>query len=132
MTVNKTGLQPLGHAILCEPYEPELKATKIAIPETVRAQTRQREIRAIVIEIGPDAWKERDGYTMSERCQPGDKVLIARFSGAIVQSPVDGKDYRICNDEDVYCRITAESWEQVKIVDPVLKAMAERKAVGGR
>jgi co-chaperonin GroES (HSP10) len=121
VTRNLTGLEPMGHALLCEPYEPEFQNTKIAIPEAVRVGSKMREMRAIVIAIGPDAWNRPDREAMTRRCEPGDKVLISKFAGVIVRSPVDDKDYRLCNDEDVFCRITAESWEQVGVIDPLVE-----------
>jgi co-chaperonin GroES (HSP10) len=110
----------MGHALLCEPYDPEVRASKIVIPDAVRASSKMREMRAIVIAVGPDAWT--GDVHMSRRAEPGDKVLISKYAGVIVKSPVDGKDYRLCNDEDVFCRITAESWEEVGVKDPVIKS----------
>ena len=131
VTKNLTGLEPLGHALLCEPYEPEFRDSKIAIPDHVRASTKQREMRAVVIAIGPDAWNRPDREPMTQRCSPGDKILISRFAGVIVRSPVDGKDYRLCNDEDVFCRITAESWEQVGVTDPLAEPKKEQASLRG-
>ena len=125
--VNESGLEPLGHALLCEPYEPELKGTRVVIPDTVREATRSREMRAVVIAVGPDAWPD-----VTRRAEPGDKVLISKYAGVIVEGPLDGRKYRIVNDEDIFCKITAESWEQVRLSDPIAQVRAERKAVGGR
>jgi len=131
VTRNLTGLEPLGHAILSEPYEPEFQTSKVVIPDTVRVGSKMREMRAIVIAIGPDAWNRPDREAMTRRCEPGDKVLISKFAGVIVRSPVDNKDYRLCNDEDVFCRITAESWEQVGVTDPLAQPKQEQTALRG-
>jgi co-chaperonin GroES (HSP10) len=122
---NQSGLEPLGHALLCKPYEPELNSTKIVIPENVRENSRMREMRAILIAVGQDAWEGQ-----SQRAEIGDKVLISKFAGVIVKGPLDNKIYRLCNDEDLFCKITAESWDEVAIEDPITKIRTELKAAG--
>ena len=101
---NTSGLHPLGVAVLVEPYEPEIKATLIAIPETARERATMVESRAIVIEVGPHAWHDEP----TPRAKPGDRVYITRFAGNMVVGPKDGKSYRLINDRDCFCRIDEE------------------------
>lgn len=96
---NESGLRPKGHAVLVEPYEPEIKKSVIAIPETVRERTKMIETRAIVIEVGPEAWNDE----AKPRAAPGDRVLISKFAGAMAQGTRDGKTYRLVNANDIYC-----------------------------
>jgi co-chaperonin GroES (HSP10) len=98
---NTSGLRPLGYAVLLEPYQPELSKTLLAVPETVRDSTIMVELRAIVIEAGPEAWKDEG----QPRAKPGDKVLITRMAGYLAKGPLDGKRYRVVNDRDVFCGI---------------------------
>lgn len=102
--VNKSGLRPLGRAVLVEPYEPEIKSSVLVIPETVGDRTKMAETRAVVIEIGPEAWKEES----QPRAHPGAKVMISRFSGVLVRGTADDKFYRMVNDRDIYCEIETE------------------------
>lgn len=97
---NPSGLRPLGHAVLVEPYEPEIKKSMIVIPETVQERTKMLETRATVIEVGPTAWRDEPA-----RAKPGDRVLIARMSGSMVTGVKDGKLYRMVNANDIYCGI---------------------------
>lgn len=97
---NQSGLHPLGCAVLVEPYEPEFKASRIAIPETVKDRSKMIENRVVVIAIGPAAWPDEP-----PRAQPGDKVLISKFAGYIAQGPKDGKTYRVINADDIFMRI---------------------------
>lgn len=99
--MNKSGLYPLGHAVLVEPYEPELKKSMIVMPDTVKERTAMVETRAIVVAIGPLAWEEEK----VPRAQVGDKVLISKFSGVMAKGTLDEKMYRLVNDRDIYCRI---------------------------
>ncbi|MDX2059931.1 MAG: hypothetical protein SFV24_19130 [Gemmatimonadales bacterium] len=105
---NKSGLRPLGHAVLVKPYEPEIKKSTIVIPETVRERTAMVETRAVVLDIGPEAWK---GESVP-RATVGDKVLISKFAGVIVKGTADGDTYRMVNDLDIYCKIEQEEENQ--------------------
>lgn len=97
---NPSGLHPLGHAILVQMYEPELESSRIVIPDTVRNSTKMVETRAVILEIGPNAW---DGEP--PRAKVGDRVLITKFGGVTAVGTLDGKVYRLVNDNDIFCRI---------------------------
>jgi co-chaperonin GroES (HSP10) len=73
-------------------------------------------MRAIVIAVGADAyrqdnqsWLRRLLHPYRPRCKPGDKVMVAQHSGAVVHGPKDGELYRMVNDQDVFVRITEEA-----------------------
>lgn len=99
--MNKSGLKPLGRAVLVEPYEPEVKKSMIVMPDTVKERSAMVETRAVVIEAGPCAWDDEP----QPRAKEGDKVLISKFAGAMVMGTTDGKPYRLVNDRDIYCAI---------------------------
>jgi co-chaperonin GroES (HSP10) len=63
------------------------------------------ETRAIVIEVGPEAWKDE----AKPRAEPGDKVLISKFAGVMATGTADGAKYRLINDNDIYCAIEVET-----------------------
>src|SRR2546421_11595873 len=98
---NTSGLEPLGVAVLVEPYEPEVKKSTIVLPETAKERATMVECRAIVIAVGPNAWHDEP----CPRAKPGDKVYITRFAGNMVVGPKDGKSYRLINDRDCFCKI---------------------------
>lgn len=102
--VNTSGLSPRGAAVLCLAYEPEFAKSLIFIPPTAQERSRMVEDRATVIEIGPEAWSDES----EPRCAVGDKVLLGKFSGNIVNGPADGVKYRMVNAADIYCVITKE------------------------
>jgi co-chaperonin GroES (HSP10) len=102
--MNKSGLKPLGHAVLVEPYEPEVKKSVIELPDTVKERTAMVETRAIVIDVGPMAWEDEK----RPRAKVGDKVLISQFAGTMAKGVADGKTYRLVNDRDIFCRIEDE------------------------
>lgn len=102
---NTSGLKPLGHAVLIEMYEPERKASLIDVPDFVKERTDMVEQRAIVIAVGDACWDDEK----EPRCKPGDKVIVTKFAGYFAKGPLDGKRYRLVNDRDIFCAITAEA-----------------------
>lgn len=97
--INESGLRPLGLAVLVVPYEPEeVKKSVIVIPDTAKERQVLLEQRAIVVEVGPEAWRDEQ----SPRAKPGDKVMIGKFAGAMIIGPKDGKQYRMVNDRDIF------------------------------
>lgn len=101
---NQSGLRPLGKAVLLEGFEPERKAGKIIIPENVQGKMSMVDNRAMVIEVGEDAWSDE----AQPRAKAGDKVLVTKFAGFMATGPADGKLYRLVNDRDIFCAITYE------------------------
>lgn len=105
MLVNTSGLEPLGHAVLVAPYEPEVAKSPIMLPDTVADRTKMVATRVTVIAIGAEAWREES----VPRAKVGDKVMITKFAGEMTVGPKDGKQYRVVNDRDLYVRITEEA-----------------------
>ena len=101
--INESGLSPLGRAVLVVHYEPEKKGSLIEIPDFVQDRSLMVEQRAVVVEVGPACWPDEPA-----RAKPGDKVLISKMSGYMCTGTLDGKRYRMVNDRDLFCRITAE------------------------
>lgn len=105
ISINTSGLEPQGVAVLVKPYEPEFKATSIIIPDTVGDRSKMIENRAIVIEIGSEAWANEK----KPRAAVGDKVIVTRYAGVMTVGPLDNQIYRLINDRDIFCTITAEA-----------------------
>jgi co-chaperonin GroES (HSP10) len=105
MVANKSGLVPCGHAVLVQPYEPEKPGSFIVMPDSIKERNLMVEMRAVVIEAGPEAWIEEK----VPRAMPGDKVLIAKYAGHLATGTADGKQYRLVNDRDIFCQIEVET-----------------------
>lgn len=97
---SESGLEPLGHAVLVESYDPEAATRSIIIPESAKQGMKSIETRATVVAAGELAWVDEP----KPRALPGDKVLLANFSGVLVTGPKNGKIYRMVNDRDIYCK----------------------------
>ncbi len=103
-TNNPTGLEPLGQAVLVELFQPERKTGKIVMPEFIEDRNAMVEMRARVLEIGPDAWHDEP----VPRAEVGDLVVISKFAGFAVGKDIcaDGKPgRRVVNGRDIFLRI---------------------------
>jgi len=98
---NESGLEPLGRAVLVEPYEPERKASVIALPSSVEHTERMLDVRVRVVAVGPHCWPDEP-----RRCAVGDVVFVAKMSGFVTKGPKDGKPYRLVNDRDIFAKVT--------------------------
>lgn len=119
--------------MLLEPYEPEFKATLLEIPDVVRKRTAMVEMRATVIAVGAQAWRQEAkffGLWPCPRARVGDRVIVSMYCGAIVQGPRDGRQYRMVNDEDLFCEIESEA-EQVQPVVPIRREGVDRLRAAG-
>lgn len=103
--MNTSGLEPAGVAVLIEAYEPERKGAQIVLPEAVQSRVAMVDTRATVVAVGPAAWAEE----AAPRARVGDRVMVTKFAGMMVVGPRDGKQYRLVNDRDIFCRIVEEA-----------------------
>lgn len=101
---NESGLKPLGRAVLIQPYEPERISSIIELPPDVTGRLQMVEQRATVVAVGDNCWCDEP----SPRAKPGDKVLVAKFSGYMAQGTKDNKQYRFVNDRDIFAAIEVE------------------------
>jgi co-chaperonin GroES (HSP10) len=102
--MHKSGLRPLGHAVLVESYDPDESQRVLIIPESAKQGMKSIETRATVVAVGDAAWHEEIQQGYPPRAVVGDKVLLANYSGVLVTGPKDGKIYRMVNDRDIYCQ----------------------------
>jgi co-chaperonin GroES (HSP10) len=117
--LNPSGLQPVGHAVLLEPYEPDFDAARrsgLIIPDNLRNNSIMVEMRAIVVALGSEAYRPENATWLRRlmtpwrpRCLPGDKILVQKYSGAIVVGTLNGKQYRMVNEEDIFVKIVEEA-----------------------
>ncbi len=101
---NQSGLMPCGRAVLIQPYTPERKEGVIILPDDIKGRDQMIEQRAVVIEIGPNAWCDEP----NPRCLVGDKVLVSAYAGYMAKGTKDGEQYRFVNDRDIFAVIEVE------------------------
>ena len=94
---NNSGWRPAGRAVLVLPDEVVKKDSLIVMPSSIADRTKMMQDRATVIAVGSEAWHEE----REARAKPGDQVILAAFSGYLLQGD-DGKLYRFVNERDVF------------------------------
>jgi len=89
-------LKPLGDRILVKPVEQkEMKQGSIIIPDTAKEKPQEGE----VIAVGPGKLNDK-GQRVPVNLKAGDKVLYGKYSGNEIK--LDGQEYMIMNEEDIY------------------------------
>ena len=126
--LNRSGLHPLGRAVLIKPLEPEITEGKIIIPDHVKEGHQMREVRGQVMAVGPEAWRDEK----SPRAMPGDFVLVSQWAGVVLRSNLDGEWYRMVNAEDVYCGTDAPLGKQAPAPHSESRLRAAAKLQEGR
>lgn len=88
-------LQPLGDHLIVQTLKVEEKtASGIVLPET--AQEKPTEGK--VIAVGAGRWEE--GKRIPLEMKVGDNVIYSKYGGTEIK--VDGEDYLIMSERDVY------------------------------
>lgn len=94
----RPGITPCGHRVLVCPVLVERKtAGGIILHDTAAEREDMAQIEAVVVAVGANAWKDQPS---GEWAKPGDKVLIAKYSG-LTRKGVDERMYRVISDLDV-------------------------------
>jgi co-chaperonin GroES (HSP10) len=97
------GLLPANNKVVIRPVHiAEFTTGGIALTDETIEREVMAQIFAILIAVGPDAWK---GKTIP--AVVGDTVMVAKFTGQLFTGP-DGKRYRIIHDLDVIGKVVTE------------------------
>lgn len=136
--MNNSGVTPKGDRVLVMPDEiEETTEGGIIIPQADRDKHQLAQMAGVLVEVGPDAWKDR--VTIVERlldgqlkvverrtmgysepfAQVGERVCFAQYNGRNFEG-VDGKQYRLLNDEDITATVSDEvDFSDMKAREPL-------------
>jgi len=84
--------------VLIRAAEVSGKVGSIEIPDFVESRMAAVELKAVVLEIGAQAWEDEK----EPRAKVGDTVLVTKYAGMMVRGK-DNKQYRLVNDRDIFC-----------------------------
>lgn len=102
--MTESGITPFDLKVLVYPDPPEEKTPGGLIkPQQTQTEEKYAATKATLISRGENAFREW-GDT-ANKPEDGQRVLIAKYAGLNIKGD-DGKDYRLCNDEDIVARIT--------------------------
>lgn len=103
---NTSGLLPKGRAVLVRPYKAKetIGNTRFVLPASVQKTEQMAEQRAVVVEIGPNAWVGEP----VPRAAVGDHILFSKWAGYAAVGVADGNEYRVVNDSDIFLQIVVE------------------------
>lgn len=100
---NDSGIQPTEFKVLIAPKPVQAKSKGgIILPDDTKERDQYAQMEGELVACSPLAFTYAGAHEWngSDKPRPGDRVLFAKYAGAVVQGK-DGKDYRICNDKDV-------------------------------
>ena len=92
--------QPTGYRLLVKMKEAKSRTQGgLHIPENVKKLEDTASIVAQVIQMGPEAYSDKDKFPKGPWCKDGDFIVMRSYSGTRVG--VSGTEYRIINDDMV-------------------------------
>ena len=92
--------QPKGYKILIGVPEISDKTEGgVFMPDGLKAAEETASIIGFVMELGPDAYADKDKFPHGEYCKKGDFVIFRSYSGT--RFKIHGKEFRLINDDTV-------------------------------
>jgi co-chaperonin GroES (HSP10) len=93
--------KPTGWRLLCAVPEAEKthSGTGIIKAEESISVEQQTTVVLFVLEVGPDAYGDKEKFPNGPWCQKGDFVLVRAYAGT--RFKIFGKEFRILNDDQI-------------------------------
>ena len=98
--MSKLPLRAVGWKLLLKPMTPQ-EVTKggIILAEQTKDAHLISALVCEVIDIGPQAYSDKERYPSGPWCHVGDHVMIGRLSGSRFR--IDDEEYRLLNEDEV-------------------------------
>jgi len=96
--------KPTGWRILVLPFQPK-RVTKggVHIADTAAERQHLATVCGLVLDMGPDCYRDKERYPRGARCKKGDWVMFARYAGS--RFKIEGGEIRILNEDEVLATI---------------------------
>ena len=96
--------KPTGWRVLVMPYKRKEKTKKgIILPENALEKERVATVCAYVLEVGPDAYGDKERFSEGPWCKKGDWIIFGRYAGARIK--IDDGELRLLNDDEILATI---------------------------
>ncbi len=92
--------KPTGWRIIVLPYKAKEKTKGgIILSDKTVTESQIATNCGLVMDIGPDAYNDKDKFPHGPWCKKKDWVLFARYAGSRIY--IDGGELRILNDDEI-------------------------------
>jgi len=92
--------KPTGWRILVLPYKAKEKTKGgIILSDKTVTESQIATNCGLVMDMGPDAYNDKDKFPNGPWCKKKDWVLFARYAGSRIY--IDGGELRILNDDEI-------------------------------
>ena len=92
--------KPTGWRILVLPYKAKEKTKGgIILSDKTVTESQIATNCGLVMDIGPDAYNDKDKFPNGPWCKKKDWVLFARYAGSRIN--IDGGELRVLNDDEI-------------------------------
>ena len=92
--------KPTGWRIVVLPYKAKQKTKGgVILSDKTVAESQIATNCGLVMEIGPDAYQDKDKFPNGPWCKKKDWVLFARYAGSRIN--IDGGELRVLNDDEI-------------------------------
>ena len=96
--------KPTGWRLLVLPFKMKDKTKGgILITDDVIERSQVASPCGLVLDIGPDAYKDKERYPDGPWCKKGSWVIFARYAGSRMK--IDGGEVRLLNDDEVLATV---------------------------
>ena len=95
---------PTGWRILVLPFQPK-RVTKggVHISDTAAERQHVATVCGLVLDIGPDCYRDKERYPRGPWCKKGEWVMFARYAGS--RFKIEGGEIRILNEDEILATI---------------------------
>ena len=92
--------KPTGWRILVLPFQPK-RVTKggVHIADTAAERQHLATVCGLVLEMGPDCYRDKERYPQGPWCKKGEWVMFARYAGS--RFKIEGGEIRILNEDEI-------------------------------
>jgi len=91
---------PTGWRILVLPYKGQGKTKGgIILSDTTIEERGFTTVTALVLKVGPDAYKDTERFSNGPWCKKGDWIIFGRYAGS--RFGIEGGEVRILNDDEI-------------------------------
>ena len=92
--------KPTGWRILVLPYKAKAKTKGgIILSDKTVTESQIATNCGLVLDMGPDAYNDKDKFPNGPWCKKKDWVLFARYAGSRIY--IDGGEIRVLNDDEI-------------------------------